>query len=213
MSEIQDVDIAIEHFDGCLHRYGHTVRALGWGSKESQRKRFEALAGLADLKGKRILDVGCGFGDFYGYLVEEGIVLQRYLGSDINENMIRMASGHYPDAEFRMLDILSEPCEEEFEYVLASGIFALNSPTWTTFVHKMLSKMFSMASEGIAVNFLSGHTSGKKFPESRYPYPDDIIGFVVQHLTNRFVVRHDYLPNDFTLYLLKEGFSKTGRSA
>ena len=40
-----------------------TVEALGWRKQDSQTKRFEVLATVADLSGCSLLDVGCGYGD------------------------------------------------------------------------------------------------------------------------------------------------------
>ena len=43
-------------------------RKLGWGSKKSQDLRFKILIDRWNLENKSILDIGCGFGDFYFFL-------------------------------------------------------------------------------------------------------------------------------------------------
>lgn len=48
---------------------------------------------LPDLKGKRILDIGCGAGDFAAFCVDSGAVLVE--GNDISFNMIRLAKEKY----------------------------------------------------------------------------------------------------------------------
>ena len=49
-------------------QFGYSVKSLGWGSTESQEKRFKALSEVGIDNGDRVLDVGCGFGDLYFYL-------------------------------------------------------------------------------------------------------------------------------------------------
>ena len=50
------------------NQYGENVRSLNWGSQQSQHLRFEAMTNNLDLNNQTILDVGCGFGDFYKFL-------------------------------------------------------------------------------------------------------------------------------------------------
>src|SRR5262250_35728 len=47
--------------------YGNDWRALGWQSRGTQIRRFEVLAEIGPLAQTRILDVGSGLGDLYGY--------------------------------------------------------------------------------------------------------------------------------------------------
>jgi ubiquinone/menaquinone biosynthesis C-methylase UbiE len=205
MTKLKDNEVATAHFNKGFMKHGPTVRALSWGTEASQKKRFKVLREIGDLKAESVLDVGCGFGDFFGFLKEERAGIENYLGLDINDNMLRVATARYPEAHFQEKDILSETPDGNFDYVFASGLFSLDSDTWTKFMQRMLTKMYALASKGIAANFLSGYTTGKKLTESRYPYPSEVTDFVVQHLTNRFILRHDYLPNDFTVYAFKSG--------
>ena len=63
MSSLQPEDTAVWYADK-VRTYGFDHRGLGFGQKSSQTKRFEAMLALGDLDDARILDVGCGFGDF-----------------------------------------------------------------------------------------------------------------------------------------------------
>src|SRR5207253_1982593 len=70
-----------------LRQFGYSARALGFGRRGSQERRFEALLALGDLHGASLLDVGCGFGDLLGWLHARGI-RPRYFGLDICAPMI-----------------------------------------------------------------------------------------------------------------------------
>ena len=72
MSSSQPEDAARWYADK-VRTYGYDHRGLGFRNQSSQAKRFEAMLALGDLDGARILDVGCGFGDFLAYLSERGI--------------------------------------------------------------------------------------------------------------------------------------------
>lgn len=85
-----------------LHYHRHRMaefgaddtRALGWRGEESQRRRFEVIASVADFSGAAVLDVGCGRGDLKAYLDErfEGV---RYLGVDQMPEFIEAARARY----------------------------------------------------------------------------------------------------------------------
>src|SRR5689334_22264654 len=42
--------------------------ALGWLNYNDQQIRFKALTGIANLKGKTVLDAGCGYADLLAFL-------------------------------------------------------------------------------------------------------------------------------------------------
>ena len=44
------------------------IKKIGWGSKSSQNLRFKILSNKFNLNNKSILDLGCGYGDFYSFL-------------------------------------------------------------------------------------------------------------------------------------------------
>src|SRR5207248_5164112 len=70
-----------------VRRYGYGYRALGFGRRASQEKRFAALLALGDFHRRRVLDAGCGFGDFLAYLQARGMTPE-YTGFDICAPMI-----------------------------------------------------------------------------------------------------------------------------
>src|SRR5947209_1140547 len=74
-------------YENHIRRYGYDYRALGFGRRSSQEKRFAAALSLGDLHGKRLLDVGCGFGDLLSWLNARGVE-PSYTGVDICKPMI-----------------------------------------------------------------------------------------------------------------------------
>ncbi|KAF5422780.1 MAG: 2-polyprenyl-3-methyl-5-hydroxy-6-metoxy-1,4-benzoquinol methylase, partial [Candidatus Methanomarinus sp.] len=116
--EIKEI---ISLYEARLKEYGDNVKTMGWRDKEQQHLRFRILSDIGDLNGSKILDVGCGFGDFYEYLVDKGIKVD-YTGYDISLKIINVAISKHPQIRFEVKDILKERIDEKFDYVLESGI-------------------------------------------------------------------------------------------
>ena len=208
----------IDYYEGLLDKHGENYLALDWNSPESQKLRYQIFKELfvygtkaADVS---VLDVGCGLGDLYGFLKKDGLLKRnklRYAGVDISPRLIEAAKKKYPDANFGVVDILEERKLPQVDYILCSGVFNIRSLDITShleFVKTMLLRMYDLVNYGVAVNFLSQGAMPLSDPEDlnsgRYFYfkPDEILSFC-RFITNRYIIRHDYHPGDFTVYLLK----------
>lgn len=67
--------------------------------------------------GKRVLEVGCGTGDILHSLAPE-----YGLGIDISPQMVSRAQDKYPALRFKVHDILGEPLNETFDFVVAVDV-------------------------------------------------------------------------------------------
>lgn len=201
MSSLQPEDTARWYADK-VRAYGFDHRGLGFGRKSSQEKRFEALLGLGDLDGARILDAGCGFGDFLGFLHARGIEPE-YTGVDICEPMIERCRERFGADEGRFIaaDVLQLEPDEPYDYIVASGLFGLDSVGARERVRPTMERLFAWARIGAAINFLS--TRSPTPAEARiYVDPCKALEAGLS-LTPAARIDHTYLPNDFTLYLYK----------
>src|SRR5512140_794427 len=70
MSSLPQPDSTTRWYEDKVRTFGFDHRGLGFRSRSSQIKRFEALVKVGDLDGRRVLDVGCGFGDLLAFLHE-----------------------------------------------------------------------------------------------------------------------------------------------
>lgn len=196
-----DEKIVLNHFNKKIEEHKKGAKALSWQSKDSQQVRFQVLSEIGDLKGKTILDVGCGFGDFHGFLVnKKKIKVKKYLGIDLNPLMILRAKREYPSSRFEERDILKNRIQGRFDYVVASGLFFLKTPHWEELTYEILSKMFKISKMGVGANFLSLFSQGKKDENSYYADPSKILKFICTYLTSKVILRQDYRPNDFTVF-------------
>lgn len=199
-----DLSINLAHFDERLDRFGaEDPQAVSWNSRDSQVSRFAVLAQVGSLEGCRILDVGCGLGDFYGYVQAEAIAVGEYQGIDINPRMIAAARAKYPGVAFEYRDLRENPFPaSSFDWVLESGIFNLDMPHWHDVAYGTLRAMFEVCRRGVAANFLS-RLSGNSVAGRRYTDPAEIAAVVGESITRKYVLRHDYRSNDFTIFLYR----------
>ena len=199
----QDNKKIVEFYSGLIKQYGFDTRSLDWGSRESQESRFEILCGIADLRSKGVLDLGCGLANLREYLGERNILVQ-YTGYDLTPEMIVNARQRFPEDHFKVCNILEGPePEPAFDYVLSSGIFYLRKTEPMKFMEKIVRRMFALCRMGVAFNTLSLRADWMRSDEF-YADPVEVLN-LCQSVTRRVILRHDYLPNDFTVYLYREG--------
>ena len=179
--------MTMNYYQQKREQYGDDVRALGWGSVESQQLRFQVLSEVADLRCEAVLDYGCGFGDLYAFL---GLGVD-YIGYEPDPEMLARARAKYPRARF-----VAAPLPAD--YVLESGAFNLESD-WQTELRELWEKF---CRKGMALNFTSA-LAERQTPGIVYADPFATARFC-SGLTKRFILRHDYKSNDFTVYLYKE---------
>lgn len=201
MSSLQP-EHAARWYEDKVRRYGFDHRGLGFRNRSSQEKRFEAMLALGDFAGHSLLDVGCGFGDFLAFLVERD-VHPLYHGLDVCEPMIERCQERFPAGAGRFLvgDVLDHEPDQPYDYVVASGLFGLDSPGARERIVPTLERMYAWCRVGISVNFLS--TRYPKPVEGRiYVEPEKALAAALA-LTPAVRLDHNYLPNDFTLHLYK----------
>ncbi|OGC28976.1 hypothetical protein A2311_03250 [candidate division WOR-1 bacterium RIFOXYB2_FULL_48_7] len=208
----------IAYFEGLLAEHGESYKALDWNSVESQRLRFQILKELfiygRKSSGLTLLDVGCGFGDWYGFLKAEGLLRRHritYTGYDISPKIVAVAKKKYPDADLSVKDILEDRYIKKYDYVICSGVFNIrttDTEAHLDFVKEMMARLYDLAAFGVGMNFLSEgaflSAGSTDLNNGRYFYfkPEEIISYC-RFLGARFIMRHDYHPGDFTVYLLK----------
>lgn len=190
----------VRWYEDKVRRFGFDHRGLGFRSRSSQEKRFEALLSLGEFDGARILDVGCGFGDFLHFLRSRDIH-PSYTGLDICERMIARCRERFErdEASFLVADVLEYTLDQRYDYVVASGIFGLDAPGTRERIEPTLRRIHAWGRHGCAVNFLSAlapiHAEGRVYVD-----PGEMLG-VGLSIAPAARLDHSYLPNDFTLYL------------
>lgn len=202
MNEADKAEITTRYRER-LKQHGAGSAALATGTPERQAIRFGVLAGIGDLDGARVLDVGCGFGDFYEFLIARGI-RPRYTGYDITPEFVEHARMRFPEARFEVRDVQSDGIPEKFDYVVSSQTFN-NRLAHEDNLHVMqdvLRISYAACEKGVSIDMMTAYVD---FREDRLFYysPEEIFRFS-KTLTKRVLLRHDYPLFEFTVYLYRD---------
>ncbi len=178
----------IHFYNRHLKDFGDSPMAVRW-TPEGQLRRYISLIQIAgNFSGKRILDFGCGKGDFYRFIQEQGFP-SRYCGIDINENLIRLAQKKYPEAEFITLDIDETEFNREFDLIFICGVFNLRVAGIEESMKNVLKKLFSLCKEAIHINLLTYYIPQRDI-ELFYVKPGEILQFVIVELSRSVTLMH-----------------------
>jgi RimJ/RimL family protein N-acetyltransferase/SAM-dependent methyltransferase len=192
----------IRHYSKLVEEHGSGPRAMDWASREGQRLRFAVLAAVGPLRGAEVLDVGCGQGDFLGWLRESGFD-GRYHGIDATPAMIEVAHKAYPEGAFEVRNLLKQPPgEAAYDYAFASGVFALRQVEPAEFLREVVSALFRACRKAAAFNSLSSWAPTQE-PGEFHADPLETLAYC-RTLTPWVALRHDYHARDFTVYLYKD---------
>lgn len=191
-----------------LNTYKDGYKATGWGNPIIQHHNFLLAAEIEGLKsGVRILDVGCGLGDFYTFLKARGIDVD-YTGVDISSEMIAEAKVRHPDGTFYQQDLITAPLEEQFDYVFCSGTLNIRLENHDDWLKAMIATLYDHCICGISFNLLSQHHAQDRedFQHSGDFYfaePAAIFNYC-QTLSRRVSLNHSDNIETFNVYVYRE---------
>lgn len=193
-----DEKIISEYYDNLAQKHGNSYRACDYGSEDSQLKKFSAFLNFFNNDSIDILDVGCGVGDFYKFLIKNFASVS-YEGIDLSEKMVSLCKEKHENVLFTQRSILEYT--DRKEYCIANGIFYLIQENPEEKMKEVVTHMFDISTRGIAFNSLSS-LSTKQEKNEFYADPVKTFEFCSK-LTSKVVLKHDYLPHDFTIYMYK----------
>jgi len=139
-----------------LALHGPTARGQRWSSEESQRERFRLLARIGPWTRRSVADLGCGVGDFLGFLREHAWRGRVYEGFDIVPEMVDAARHKQRGrgGRFEVRDVLAEGFPRRYDYVVSSGVFNLRIEDHERFFRGMVEAMYAACRRGVAFNVM-----------------------------------------------------------
>jgi SAM-dependent methyltransferase len=205
---------------------------LDWASAASQEARFAVLVDhvlAKDPDARTLLDVGCGIGDLWTYLVKRRIAVD-YTGVDILEKMVNEARKRHPGVKFVQADIFTAGTREQgigtspsssipnpsssipspnslfpipflSDVVFCSGAFNLNLGNNLQFLPHAIGRMCELSRRYVVFNLLHRRAATETH---RYFYSDpaDVRRLLTSPACDVRII-DDYLPNDFTVICRK----------
>lgn len=200
----QDLALLKKFHNERFKKLGVDVKAVGWGSRSDQRLRFEVLCRQLNICGKRILDIGCGLGDFIPWAEQKFGSDFDYLGIDISESMISAASRHFgsPRRQFYEGTIATNNLSGEFDISILSGTFTFKTSNNLLVMQKTLSTAWDKSKEAVCANFMSSYADN--FLEKNHHFkPEEVLAFA-KSLSKYVVLYHDYDLWEFTIQIFRK---------
>ena len=189
-----------QYFDALVQRYGHDARAVDARSAESLELRYRVLAEIGDLNGKAVLEIGCGYGGLGAYL-QARYPDVRYRGVDVSPRMIQLGREVNPRLDLALGALDSLGPRDAADVILAQGIFYLLRNDPERQMQDMIGRMWELAREALAFTTMSGWAP-EVLRDEFFVAPQHALS-MCRALTTNLVLRHDYHPADFAMYLFR----------
>ena len=185
-----------------FNKYGNSPQSLLWKNRGAAHQRFRQFWAEVDFTGKKVLDIGCGFGEFGKFLLKRYENVD-YTGIDTVSEFIEIAKKEVPSGKFYVENFNN--LNDQYDVVIASGVLNSNMEGQNLeYRKKAIAKMFSLTNNVLAFNMLGGHPAPINAKTSNIYYSDslEILEYCMS-LTRRVILRHHYNPKDFTIFLYK----------
>lgn len=197
--ELASIESAVcELYEAQYEAAESNPESLFWDSTESMERRFKIALEMYDFADASVLDVGCGFGDFFTFLEDSGSTPREYHGIDITSaiNIARERYADVPDCSFERRNIMRDPFDRAFDVAVGFGtVFnALTGVSNERYLRRFMRACFESADAAL-LNAISSHRQGNwPYEKGVYYYsPERAFGYA-QELTRNVRLRHDFEP-------------------
>jgi hypothetical protein len=196
-----DVPEYLAPYLSAAKRYGGGFGSLLWASPRTQALRFDALiraVGSEAIRGRRVLDVGCGRADLLDHLRRRDVFPHEYIGIEGVAELADAAERKgYLNATIVRGDFVRQPSllrEAAADVVVISG--SLNTMEAGPF-YRSIKSAFDAAGEALAFNFLCS-TELSAAAHLAWHRIADVRAFA-RTLSKNVTVWEDYLAGDATV--------------
>ena len=188
-----------DYYSSKLAVHGATPKGVDWNNDASHELRHrQFLRLLEDAPDASVLDLGCGYGDFFRFLRAAGYC-GAFVGYDIAPQMIAKARELHGEAADRQWRVGGKPMET-LDFAVASGTFNVkgnvSNAAWANYVHTTIELLARAGRRGFAFNLLSLASDPERRRDDLF-YAD--AGAMLSQCLARFG-RHVVLLHDYGLY-------------
>jgi SAM-dependent methyltransferase len=181
---------AIDRYSKRLAQFGEDPRTLGWDTHAHQWTRFAATTAVVDFRGRAVLDIGCGLGDFRVFLEDRGITPSSYAGVDINDDLLAVGRRRFPDSPFDRRNVVLEPYTGpvcDVAVMLGLVNFRLKDLDNYDYAARAIDAAFGSCREALVLDMLSS----RRTPD--YPEEDFVFYFDPARMLDVALARTPYV--------------------
>ena len=191
-------------------KLGPSPEASMWFSKKRQFARFDIILNEIQLLNKNnkrsIIDIGCGYGAFFEFLLERGADdIWSYYGYDVSNEVIKFCKEHYSqDAKFYNGSIPTFMGD----FVIMSGTYnffpAKDYNSWKLYFYRSLKAIWSKTTCAMIFNLQTSDKEKITDGGIVYTYKDEIENFCKSNFGNVKALINPGIPKDVT-FVIKKG--------
>lgn len=191
-----------DFYDARVTSYGLSPSTVGWKDFAQQELRFDILTSDIDLNGKKVVDIGCGFGDLANYLVSKGINVEEYIGVEVSKKMLEIAKKNTLtklNAKYMNANIFKDPMNITVDFALMSGLLNLRQSTnsATEILQSFLLKIRPIVTQGLVFNLLTDEVDFEQ-PHHLH-YNPSTAQLIVRDFFKDVSIKKDYGLYEFTV--------------
>lgn len=177
---------------------------MGWGTLQGQALRFEVLCRQLNLQGQRVLDIGCGLGDFVPWAEARYGADFEYVGIDLAEDLIGAAQARFggPGRKFIADTLGPDSRIGDFDIVISSGAMSFRISDNIKTMRRLLSEAWARTRQALCVNFLSTYVDFELEKNFHYS-PEEVFAFA-KTLSRWVMLHHDYPLYEFTIQVFRQ---------
>lgn len=205
-----DLSDVADAYRSRLERFGATPPGVIWRTEDRQFDRFMVLLDMVlesdRMRDLDINDLGCGYGALLPFARSEaGLNIRRYHGYDICPEMVDAARLKLAGEPAARLEVAAEATREA-DYSFVSGTFnyrhRIPDAEWEAWIRESLDRLWRLSRRGMGFNLLSNATlqgDGSLYLAD----PGEYLKYCLKNFSRCVVLRHDYMPDDFTLWIFR----------
>ena len=170
--------------------------------------RFSAIEPYVKDPSLSVLDYGCGLGFLLTHLRNNGFQ-NAYTGVDLVPEFVSACENKHADDGASSFAVIGEnqPLQCPYDIVFASGVFNLRShddaEASLEYALSRLSSLFEICNKVLICDFMTSHVDFVQEGAQHFD-PGDMLTYAIQNLSRRSLIRHDLLPYEFSLIVVKD---------
>lgn len=199
----KDQSEIVARYNKRIAEHGPTANALNVGKPDYYLRQHEAHLELIPASASSVIDVGCGLGAFYEFLISKGRKMS-YLGIDIVPEFVRAAGESLLGAVFVCRDIFKDGLPAAADHIVMCQVFnnRFKSSDNATVIREAIRICFEATNMSVSIDMLSKYVNYEE-QSLFYSDPEQMFAYA-KTLTPYVVLKHDYVPHHFTLALYKK---------
>lgn len=170
--------------------------------------RFSAIEPYVKETSLSVLDYGCGLGFLLKHLRNNGFE-NAYHGVDLVPEFVSACEAKYADDAASSFSVIGEnqPLEGTYDIVFASGVFNLKShdeaQASIDYALSRIASLFAICNKYLICDFMTSHVDFVQEGAQHFD-PSEMLSYAIENLSRRSLIRHDLLPYEFSLIVVKD---------